>query len=271
MFHSITDGEIISDSQISVDFFNQLMHNLKDQGFETITTAQLADFLEHNAKIPPRSVILIVDDRKRQEYFDVHFKPYFEDYHWTVTNSWISAKDTPDYLWKENENLAAAGYVDFQAHGVVHNINITAQSSDEFIRGELFGAIEAIQQHFGKRPIAYIWPGGSFTRRGVEIAREAGYRLGFTINPRGPIMFNWVPQTDTSDPNRPSFIPEGPAGDVLMTLPRYWDTDATYHIDEVRLIGKEAAAYAQQNRETELRYYDMVCKAVTGEIPTQAP
>ena len=271
MFHSVTDGEVTHADQIHITQFHQLMKDLRDQDFETISPEQLADFMETNARIPRRSVLLIVDDRKRFAYFDLLFKSYFDKFGWTVTNAWISAEDTPDYLWQENQDLENAGYVNHQAHGVVHNINATASSSDDFLRKELEGSIQAIQQHFNKTPIAYIWPGGGFTRRAIELAREAGYRLGFTINPRGPVMYNWVPLAEKDDPNRPSYIPDGPMQDPLMVLPRYWDTDASYHIDTVRQVGKEAAAYAEAHRAAELEYYDIVCAPTLGPIPTKAP
>ncbi len=269
MFHSITKGTVQFQDQISVDEFNQLMHDLKDQGFEAVTTDQLIGFLYRNEKIPRRSVYLIVDDRKRFEYFDTQFKPYFDSWGWKVTNAWISAVDTPDYLWQENLDLEQAGYVDHQAHGVIHNTNITNASSDDFIKGELYGSIEAIQQHFNKTPKVYIWPGGSFNQRGVEIAHEAEYKLGFTINPRGPLMYNWIPLTNSPDPGRPSYIPEGAIGDPLMVLPRYWDTDAIWHIDQARQVGEAAATAADQTKADELEFYDIVCKSATGEIPAK--
>lgn len=271
MFHSITDNEVTHIDQISVDAFNQLMRNLKDQGFEAITTEQLVGFLENNAKIPPRSVLLIVDDRKRQQYFDTHFKPYYETNGWKVVNAWISAKDTPDYLWKENQAVSVEGYVDHQAHGVVHNIPMGADSSEDFLRGELFGSVTAIEQYFHHKPVAIIWPGGGFAQRPVEIAREAGFKLGFTVNPRGPLMYNWIPLADVKDEGRPSYMPEGAINDPLMVLPRYWDTDASVHIDTVRQIGKEAAAAAKENRAVELEYYDIVCKSISGPIPGLNP
>ena len=162
--------------------------------------------------------------------------------------------------------LISAGWVDVQAHGVIHNTPIDSTSTEAYIHSELFGSIDWIQQHFGKHPIAYIWPTGSFTKRGAQVARDAGYRLGFTVNPRGPLMFNWVPLSDAPDPGRPSFYAEGPIQDPLLVLPRYWDTDANLHIDTVRQISKEAEAYAQQNKPTELEYYDIICKSMTGEI-----
>jgi hypothetical protein len=80
-------------------------------------------------------------------------------------------------------------------------------------------------------------------------------------------MFNWIPLTDISDPMRPSYMPEGAVADPLMVLPRFWAPGADKHIDEVRLIGKEAAAYAMQKKATELEYYDIVCAPTYGPIP----
>jgi hypothetical protein len=54
-----------------------------------------------------------------------------------------------------------------------------------------------------------------------------------------------------------------------MVLPRYWDTDARAHLDTVAQIGEAAAAYAQQNKATELEYYDIMCAPQYGAIPVE--
>lgn len=84
-------------------------------------------------------------------------------------------------------------------------------------------------------------------------------------------MYNWIPQADEMDPQRPGYSVEGGAGDPLMTIPRFWDTDAYYRLDEVRLTGKDAAAKAEETKAAELAYYETICKSKTGEIPAQAP
>jgi hypothetical protein len=265
MFHSITTKKVSFHDQMTVEAFDDLMQALVEADFEAINMEQLAGFLEHNAKIPPRSVLLIVDDRKREEYFVRHFKPYYDEYGWPVVNAWISAADTPTSLWNENVRLEQAGWVDHQAHGVVHNIPATDEIDRAYLEREMYGSIEAIQHYFAHTPIAYIWPGGGFTPLSVKIGREAGFKLGFTVNPRGPIMYNWVPLADEYNPKRPTFLAEGPMQDPLMVLPRYWSTDAIWHIDRVRQVGEEAAAEAHRNRSLELEYYDIVCKDLIGE------
>jgi hypothetical protein len=272
MFHSINKGAAEDANQISAQDFKHLMNDLHDMGFQAINTQQLADFLYTNAKIPERSVLLVVDDRHAAQNFDDHFRTYWEQWGWPVVNGWISKDDSIGRsVLPGNVALSNEGWVDYQAHGVVHNINITDSSSDEFITQEMQGSILAIQKNFGKTPIAYIWPGGGFSKRAAELGRQFGYKLGFTVNPRGPVMFNWVPLADQKDPQRPYYTPEGPVDDPLMTLPRYWDTDARSHLDTVRQIGQQAADYAQQNKATELEYYDIVCAPTYGPIPTPTP
>ncbi len=267
MFHGIIKGKAETDNQISVSDFKKIMDDLHDMGFQAISTQQLADFLYSNAKIPERSVLLVVDDRHTAQNFNDHFREYWDKWRWPVVNGWINAFGGQDQFLQENVALSNEGWVDYQSHGFIHNINMSDSSTNEFLTGELQGSMENMQKYFNKTPIAIIWPGGDFGIRPVQFARKFGYKLGFTINPRGPVMYNWVPQADAVDPGRPSYLPESPAGDPLMTLPRYWDTDVRAHLDIVRSIGGDAAAYAEQNKATELEYYDIMCAPTLGPIP----
>jgi hypothetical protein len=269
MFHSIErgTGAVTDPKNIGGSDFKKLMNGLHDMGFQAIDAAQLADFLDKNANIPQRSVVLIQDDRHAASNFTDWFLPYWQSWHWPVVNAWISALGGSDPVLAENVALGQQGWVDYEAHGVVHNIPMSDSSTDTFITGELEGSVTNIQTYFHKTPIAIIWPGGGFGFRPVEFARKFGYRLGFTINPRGPIMFNWVPLADQIDPARPLDIPEGPVNDPRMVLPRYWPSQVLPNLDLVRSIGDQAAAYAQQNKAIEMQYYDIVCAPKDGPIP----
>ena len=266
MFHTISKDTASAANEISNQSYQKLMNDLHDLGFQAIYMQQLADFMYSNAKIPQRSVLLIQDDRHAAQNFTDHFLPYFQQWGWPVINGWISTPLNTADLWQQQETLAGQGWVDYQAHGVQH-LPIDSGSSDSYILGELQGSIDAFKQHFNKTPIAFIWPGGGFTPHAVQLARSVGYKLGFTVNPRGPLMYNWVPLADQPDAQHPLAIAEGPVNDPLMVLPRFWDTDARSHLDEVRQIGNEAAAYAEQNKATELDYYNIVCAPTLGPIP----
>jgi len=269
MLHGIVKDAVAGNpNAITVQDFNQMMNDLKEQGFEAINATQMADFMDHNTMIPARSVLLIQDDRHVAENFNEHFRPYYEQWGWPVVNAWISWEDGPRALsLQDNIALEAEGWVDHQSHGYVHNINMNDDSTDEFIKGEFEGSINDLQTNFNKTPVAIIWPGGGFGVRPVQFARQYGYRLGFTINPRGPVMYNWIPLADQPDPGRPAFLPEGYVNDPRMVIPRYWPYQVRSELDNVRNIGKEAAAHAEGNKATELEYYDIMCAPAMGQIP----
>ena len=237
---------------------------------------------------------MILDDR-RPGTARVTFYPYLVDHDWTLTLSWLIgdtdqkiATYLPQYpneifssLWEQMEAYYTTGYYDIQAHGYIHNIPITEDSTEEFMRHEIVDSRQVLQDHFyckdhdtgleiencdTNQPLAYIWPGGGFSKRGAEIAREAGYKIAFTVNPRGPVMFNWVPLAAEYNPETPSWLPEAYVDDPLMVLPRYWSSDAAYRIDDVITIGKEAEAFARENREAEIAYYKAFCEGEYGPL-----
>ena len=97
MYHSIVSGDetaVRYDNQVSSEKHNQMMENLKAQGFEAIDMSQFVNFMLNNDYIPERSALIISDDRHHEGYWRDHFKPYFEKYGWRVVNAWISAPDT---------------------------------------------------------------------------------------------------------------------------------------------------------------------------------
>lgn len=251
---------------ISSKDLKQLMNDLQEAGFTAINMGQMSDFMYDNAKIPERSFLFIIDDRASASKYNDHFRKYYDQWGWQVVNAYIGLDERTD-LWAENAALSAEGWVDYQAHGYIHNIPISDGSTDEFITSEMQGVLTTFQKYFNKTPIAYIWPGGGFSRRAVEIGTQLGYKLGFTVNPRGPVMYNWIPQADTFNDSNPLAIPETPAGNPLMTIPRYMDINARENIDTVRVIGQEAKLYAEQNKAIELEYYDIVCAPAYGAIP----
>jgi peptidoglycan/xylan/chitin deacetylase (PgdA/CDA1 family) len=253
MFHSITrDGRNLAAAhdiyQSQFDVFVQYARRL---GFTTITTVQLEGFLYRNELIPERSMILIVDDRRPGVIQD-NFLPVLRENQWTVTLGWISDSNPP-LLWERMEWLHSTGLLDVQAHGFRHKYIQPGMSEDE-VREEISASIPVIEGHFGGRPRAYIWPGGNYTAEAVQIAREAGYTLGFTVESPMPLRFNWIPQS-------PKAVE---AGDPLMLLPRAWSSEVNLKLDRAVKVADEARAFAINNYALEADWYARVCG---GELP----
>jgi peptidoglycan/xylan/chitin deacetylase (PgdA/CDA1 family) len=255
MFHGIRAAgkELLEGDETSIteEQFQSFVWFASQNGFQTITTAQLVDFLFTNAAIPPHSMILIVDDR-RPGTVENYLLPAAQQNNWTITLGWLIG-NTDSTLWAWMERLNDTGRLDVQSHGYNH-VYITAQTSEDVIREEIHNPIAIIEQHFGQRPVAFIWPGGNFTAQAVSIARQEGYQLGFTAFSRGPLMFNWIPQGEE----------ERQVADSLMTLPRSWSTDQTLPLTVGIKIGAAAQAEAILNYPQEAEYYRLYCG---GELP----
>lgn len=255
MFHGIRQAgkKLLAgdDTSITEEEFQAFVVYAKQIGFQTITTAQLVDFLTQNAHIPPRSMMLIIDDR-RPGTVESYLLPAAQENNWMVTLGWIVG-NTDDALWAWIERLNASGRLDIQSHGYNH-IYITDQTAEADVRQEILDPIPVLAQHFGTRPIAFIWPGGNFTSQAIAIAHEGGYQVGFTAFSRGPLMFNWIPLGDE----------ERQVGDPLMTLPRSWSTDQTLPLDIGVQIGAAAQQAAIQSYPQEADYYLLYCG---GELP----
>jgi hypothetical protein len=265
MYHSIVGGgkEITDNMQVSEEEHNIFLNTAKAYDFEAITMAQFSSFMYENGKIPPRSMLLIVDDRHKDAYFRLFFRPYYDAFGWPVINGWISTPYSDEDLWSQQVGLFNEGWVDYQAHGVDHSIPLYDYKSGDVITSKVFGTLPAEEflyreisdpiniymERFGKRPDALIWPMGFFGIQAVEIARAVDYKLGFTVYERGPIMFDWVPLGPE----------ERAVNDPLMVLPRYWSFAAAYRLDDVIQTSDEAKAFADQNRQQELDWYRVYC------------
>jgi len=257
MFHSIVPaGDTPSDpAHIDYPTFAAIIALAEDLGFETITSEQLLAFLTANEKIPARSMILILDDR-RPGTAEEYFLPINETNNWTTTLAWPIGDTTPT-LWAQIEGIDATGYFDVQSHGLEHNIYLNETMSEDEVRTEIGGSIPILEDHFDQTPVAYVWPGGIYTHTGIRIAREVGFELGFTVHSRGPLAFNWIPQG----------AEELTYNDPLLLLPRFWSSAALLNLQQTAEIGDAAWAFAQANYAEEASWYAANCGVELHSLP----
>jgi hypothetical protein len=251
MFHSIVEnGTQVDDpnKDITADQFNAFVDYAHHLGFETISTPELLGFLNSNASIPSRSMMIIVDDR-RPGLINEWLMPVLEEYDWTMTAAYITDPNSLIWAWSLMEELYASGRMEVQSHGYTGQLYIVAETPVDQIQNEIWSSTAVLEEHFGTRPLAFIWPGGNFTPLSVEIARQGGYELGFTAYSRGPLLFNWIPLGEK----------EREVNDPLMVLPRAWSSAANVNIDEALKVGEQSAEFAQQNFSAEASWFRTYC------------
>ena len=251
MFHSIVqDGKQVADpnKDITAQQYNNFVDYARSLGFKTITTSELFGFLTSNTRIPPRSMMIIVDDRRPGLIRD-WLMPVLEENDWTVTSAYIADPNSLLWAWDLMQQLYASGKLDVQSHGYTGQLYIVPETPLDQIQNEIWNSTQVLTDHFGVRPIAFIWPGGNFTALSVQVARQGGYELGFSAYSRGPVMFNWIPLGEE----------ERAVSDPLMVLPRAWSSASNVNLDEAVKISEQASAYAQANFPMEAAWYHTYC------------
>jgi len=249
MFHSVAKPgwDANNPADITREYFEYFMDYAYELGFTTITMDELVGFLYSNEPIPELSMILILDDR-RPGVTEL-FMPYLEEYDWTLTLGWITTETTRDSVWEVMMALNESGRLDIQSHGHNH-IYIQEITPFEVMVEEVFKPVQIIEDRFGQTPVSIVWPGGNFNKTSIELAQEAGFKLGFTAYSRGPLMYNWVPLGEQ----------EAAADNPLYVLPRFWSSGADVALIEAVEISQAAKAAAYAVQEEELETYALFCR-----------
>ncbi len=171
--------------------FEEQMQTLADEGFASITCKQLADYLAGEQDIPEKSVLLTFDDGNLCVYekaCPIMEKHGFKATLFLITGS-MGGKTRMD--WQHVRDLHSRGY-EIGAHTVTH-ANLTKRSEGQSVEEheasvvkELTESKEKIEQMIDEPVVAVAYPYGNYDEFVMSAVREAGYRLGFSID-RGAV------------------------------------------------------------------------------------
>ncbi len=178
----------------SNSFFNRTedfkvqMQVLADEGFQSISCKQLADYLVGAEDIPDKSVLLTFDDGNECVYGTVC--PILESHGFKATLFLItSSVDAKNHMsWQQVQELHTKGY-EIGSHTVTHANLVkrgSGQSAEEHkatVLEELTASKQAIERVLGDGTVtALAYPYGTYDGVVMAAAREAGYRLAFSID-----------------------------------------------------------------------------------------
>lgn len=87
--------------------------------------------------------------------------------------------ETPQALNK-SQILEMKEYVNFQSHTLFHPI--LTQCSYEYVRKEIIDSKKLLENEYDFKINAISYPNGDYSKREIEIAKEAGYSCGVTVD-----------------------------------------------------------------------------------------
>ena len=159
--------------------FDWQMKYLVDHGYHTITPDELYDFLAGQGTLPDRPVLITFDDGYVDNYTNAY--PILKKYNLKATifivTGFVSKRK--GYLtWDQLREMEQNG-ITMQSHTVTHAP--LPELPDDRIREELVESKKQAEAELG-HPIEFIaYPTGVHDLHIVGIAKEAGYKGGFTV------------------------------------------------------------------------------------------
>lgn len=178
-YHQVND-EKHSALTLHVDQFREQMEYLHNQGYNTITLAQLYDYLENGTELPNKPIVITFDDGYVDNYKNV--LPILKEYNMKATLFMISdAANTPGFVSTEQMHQMEAGGFDIQGHTNHHKI-LTKIAPTE-LPDALLGGKTSLEGILGE-PIEYLaYPGGFNDMLVQYVTKQSGYKMAFTVQP----------------------------------------------------------------------------------------
>ncbi len=189
----ITDDRVEGVTTISAAHFAEQMELLADEGFVTVSVADLVRHMKGEAALPARAVVLTFEDGWRSA---LNAMPALDKFKqkasfWIITGNGIGGL----YLdWSDIERLAANPRYEVYSHTVSHpwdpNNNLVTwvqgANKEEGKRdalNELTESKRVLEQRLGKAVPYLAWPSGWYDDTLVGLAQQAGYTALLTTEP----------------------------------------------------------------------------------------
>ncbi|BBO88396.1 polysaccharide deacetylase family protein [Desulfosarcina ovata] len=170
------------------DIFERQLRYLKENGYRVIGPEELAAFLDYRQPLPKNSVMITMDDGYRSVYNIAY--PLLKKYGFTATlfiyidYVGVSSKAI---TWDQLRELKRAGFY-IGSHSVAHS-DLSKQKKDEDgsqymarLKREIFKSKQIIDKQLGQDTIIFSYPFGRRTSTVVSLSRQAGYKIGVTVD-----------------------------------------------------------------------------------------
>ncbi len=175
------------------DFEQQIKH-LVDRGYTGITLDQLHLALTLGGELPPKPVIITLDDGYTDQLREVeiltHYKMPATMYviNGGAASQWCigaNKKDLPNceafLSWDEIRKLDRGGLITIGSHTMNHP-NLTGLTAEQQ-RAEIIGGKQELEKQLGHPVYHLAYPYGAYNAASVAIAQQAGFTTAVTTEP----------------------------------------------------------------------------------------
>jgi peptidoglycan/xylan/chitin deacetylase (PgdA/CDA1 family) len=206
---------------VSTGRLAQFFDWLKGTGWAAVTLDDLTAAHRGARPLPDKSIVITFDDGYRSLYTHVYplLKVYHFPIVSALVGSWMEGPQDGTVLygdyrvprsnfitWAEAREMQASGLVEFASHS--YDLHRVVQANPQGttspaavtwrydpktnryendaqyasrIRADLVRARNLLQANLGRAPRAIVWPFGRYTGPGLDVAKQLGFSLSFTL------------------------------------------------------------------------------------------
>jgi len=159
---------------VAPESFQKQLQYLKDNGYTIIALDFLADALEQNILLPPKSIVLTFDDGWENQFKYAY--PLLKEYNYTATFFIVTrAIDGELFLtWDEVKTMDENG-MEIGAHTRTHPY-LVGITDPVTLRQEIIGGKSVIENRIGRPIHLFAYPYGYYNDQVIEIVKEAGFK-----------------------------------------------------------------------------------------------
>ncbi len=187
-YHQFTQGsEAKRRLEVSADNFERQMRFLSEGGYQVIPLKKMQAILQGDSAIPPKAVVLTIDDGYRSVY--TYAYPILKKYGFTATlfvyTDFIGGSAA--LSWQQIKTMRDSGVIDVESHTKTHSslsFDIQGESLVEHrqrVAVEIDASARTIKKHLGQVPTLLAYPYGDSSRHVVDYMAKANYQLGVTV------------------------------------------------------------------------------------------
>ena len=179
-YHDFTTREPTNSMQKNLKEFEKEMKYLKRHHYKTLKLKDVECYMNHQCKLPRKSVLITMDDGWKSEYELA--LPVLKKYNLKATIFYIGRNYNGDYdnfINKEDIEVIKKDY---------KNIEIASHTFDNHYEDGYLKTKEEITEDLRKMPeeinqTAFAYPYGKYNETYIEALKEQGYKIAFTFGP----------------------------------------------------------------------------------------
>ena len=184
MYHYISappEGadDVRRDLSLPPERFEEHLQYLVEQGYQSITLADLVIALQTGSALPPKPIIITLDDGYRDAYTNAY--PLLVKYHMKATIFIITGlvdDNNPDYLtWAQVAEMSSHD-IDIESHSVNHPDLCNRDAA--YVQHELSASKQAIEARTGRTVRFFCYPSGEYDANVINLLPGEGYWAAVT-------------------------------------------------------------------------------------------